>query len=125
MDNNQKLTCSQIRYVLCIFRLSQGGYGVKNVELARALRLSKPSVHNMLKSLAELGIVKQESFGLAYFTRKGRELAIKYTVCYAELEERATELLGSGMVSENAICALLADIPFDKLDEIYRKAVKK
>ncbi|MBO5300255.1 MAG: helix-turn-helix domain-containing protein, partial [Clostridia bacterium] len=54
------------------------GVGVKNVELANALEYSKPSVHNMLKSLAEMGIVSQKSFGLAHFTDDGREIAKKY-----------------------------------------------
>ena len=53
MDNNVKFTFAQVRYIVCLYRLSQGGYGVKNVELASALGFSKPSVHNMLKSLAE------------------------------------------------------------------------
>ena len=119
MDNNVKFTFSQIRYVICLYRLSEGGYGVKNVEIASALGLSKPSVHNMLKSLADLGIVKQEIFGLAYFTDEGRLLAEKYAVCYTKLEKKMTEICGVGAASENAICGLLADMPYDRLDGLY------
>ena len=119
MDNNVKFTFAQVRYIVCLYRLSQGGYGVKNVELASALGFSKPSVHNMLKSLAELGIVKQEIFGLAFFTDEGCVLAQKYAVCYAKLEKEMTEICGNGAASENAICGLLADMPCDKLDELY------
>ena len=119
MDNNVKFSFAQVRYIVCLYRLSQGGYGVKNVELASALGFSKPSVHNMLKSLAELGIVKQEVFGLAFFTDKGRVLAEKYAVCYAKLEKEMTEICGNGAASENAICGLLADMPYDRLNELY------
>lgn len=119
MDNSVKFTSSQIRYMICLLRLSRGGYGVKNVEIATALDYSKPSVHNMLKSLIDLGVVRQETFGLAHFTDEGRVLARKYAVCYAELEKKMTELCGNGAASENAICGLLADMPYDRLNELY------
>lgn len=119
MDNNIKFTFSQIKYIICLYRLSEDGYGVKNVELASALGLSKPSVHNMLNFLADLGVVKQEVFGLAFFTEEGRALAHKYTLCYMKLEQKMAEICGSGAASENAICGLLADMPMDKLNELY------
>lgn len=119
LDNNVKFSFAQVRYIVCLYRLSQGGYGVKNVELASALGFSKPSVHNMLKSLADLGVVKQEIFGLAFFTDEGRVLAQKYAVCYAKLEKEMTEICGKGAASENAICGLLADMPYDRLNELY------
>ena len=125
MDNNVKFTFAQVRYIVCLYRLSQGGYGVKNVELASALGFSKPSVHNMLKSLAELGIVKQEIFGLAFFTDEGRVLAEKYAVCYAKLEKEMTEICGKGAASENAIRGLLADMPTPKIDELYDRSEKR
>jgi len=102
--------------MICLYRLSQDGYGVKNVELASALGFSKPSVHNMLKSLAEIGMVRQELFGLAFFTDAGRVLAQKYAVCYNLLEKKMLEICGHGAVSENAICGLLADMPPETID---------
>ena len=104
---------------ITVVRHLKGGYGVKNVELANALGFSKPSVHNMLKSLAGLGIVKQEIFGLAFFTDEGRVLAQKYAVCYAKLEKEMTEICGNGAASENAVCGLLADMPYDRLNDLY------
>ena len=121
LDNTGKFTFSQIRYIICLYRLSQKGCGVKNVELANALGLSKPSVHHMLRSLAELGVIRHEAFGLAFLTEEGRALAQKYACCYATLERKITELCGSGAASENAICGLLADMPRDKLDAWYRE----
>ena len=121
LDNNVKFSFAQVRYIVCLYRLSQGGYGVKNVELASAIGFSKPSVHNMLKSLADLGVVKQEMFGLAFFTNEGRALAQKYVVCYAKLEKEMTEICGKGAASENAICGLLADMPYDRLNELYNR----
>lgn len=119
MDNNVKFTSSQIKYIVCLYRLSQNGHGVKNVELASELGLSKPSVHNMLKSLAEIGVVRQEVFGLAFFTEEGRNLARKYSFCYTILENKISDMCGNGVASENAICALLSDMPREKIDELY------
>lgn len=121
MDNNVKFTFAQIRYIVCLYRLSEGGYGVKNVELASALGFRKSSVHNMLKSLAELGVVKQESFGLAFFTEDGRLLAQKYVYCYGIFEEKLAEICGGEAISENAICGLLADMPMEKIDRLYNE----
>ena len=121
LDNNVKFTFSQVKYIVWLHRLSQGGQGVKNTELAGALGFSKPSVHNMLKSLGELGIVRQEVFGLAFFTDEGRALAQKYSHCFALLEKKMSEICGNGAASENAICGLLADMPASKIDELYNK----
>lgn len=119
MDNNVKFTFAQVKYIVYLYRLAEDGYGVKNVELASALGLSKPSVHNMLKSLADLGVVRQEVFGLAFFTDEGRTLAQKYALCYAKLEKKMAEICGVGAASENAICGLLADMPLNKIEMLY------
>lgn len=94
------------------------GCGVKNIELATALDYSKPSVHNMLKSLAELGVVTQEVFGLAFFTEEGRMLAQKYAFCYTVLEKNIAEICGSDVASESSICGLLADMSNEKINEL-------
>ena len=124
MDNNVKFTSSQIRYMLCMLRLSRGGYGVKNVEIAAALGYSKPSVHNMLKSLADMGVVNQEIFGLAHFTNEGRILANKYEVCFELLQNKMNELCGDNATTEIAICGILADMSPDKIDELYNRRKK-
>lgn len=107
--------------MIWISRLSYDGCGVKNVELATALSFSKPSVHNMLKSLCEMGLVRQEAFGLAHFTEEGRILAKKYEICFLFLEQKMREFCGAAGASEAAICGLLADIPDEKINELYEK----
>ena len=104
-----------------LYKLSDGRYGVRSVALAEALGVSKPSVHNMLRSLAELGMIRQESFGRAFFTEKGRILAEKYSFCYTYLEKQLAAVCGEGAVSENAVCGLLADMPLERIEEVYNK----
>ena len=122
MNNYIKFTSSQIRYMLCMLRLSRGGCGVKNVEIATALDYSKPSVHNMLKSLAEMGVLNQENFGLAHFTEDGRILAKKYEACFGLLQNKMNELCGDNATTEIAICGILADMSPEKIDELYSKS---
>ncbi len=119
MNNTKKLTSSQIRYMIWLFRLSRSGAGVKNIELATVLELSKPSIHNMLKSLAEMGIVTKETYGLAHFTDEGRRLANKYEACFVLLESKLSELCGANAVSENSICGILSDLTYEKIDTLY------
>lgn len=120
MNNTKKLTSSQIRYMIWLFRLSRNGAGVKNIELATVLELSKPSIHNMLKSLAEMGIVTKQTYGLAHFTDEGRMLAKKYETCFVLLEDKLSELCGKDEVTENSICGILADLPCEKIDRLYK-----
>ena len=119
MENGVKFTFSQIKYIIFLYRLSKDGLGVKNVELASALGFSKPSVHNMLKSLAELNVVRKEAYGLVFFTEGGRAIARRYNACYEKLERKIAEFCGNGAISENSVCVLLADMPEDKLEALY------
>lgn len=123
MHNYLKFTASQIRYMLCMLRLSQGGCGVKNVEIATAFAYSKSSVHNMLRSLAEMGVIDQEAFGLAHFTETGRRLAKKYELCFLLLQSKLNELCGEDAATEIAICGVLADMPLPKIDELCNKRI--
>jgi len=119
LTNFMKFTLSQIKYLICLYRLSANGCGVKNIELANALGLSKPSVHYMLKSLTDLGMVEQEAFGLAHLTDDGCVMAQKYAFCYVVIERKITELCGNGAASENAICGMLADMPPETINNLY------
>lgn len=125
MSNYISFTASQIRYMIWLSRLSRGGFGVKNTELATVLGFSKPSVHNMLKSLAELGIVTQKSFGLAHFTEWGASLSKRYEVCFAVVEGKIGELCEDDFASESAVCAILADIPPEKIDELCEAHIRR
>ena len=123
MANCNEFTLSQIKYLIWLYRLSANGCGVKNIELANALKVSKPSVHSMLKFLSEIGMIQQETFGLAYLTEQGRQSAQKYALCYNVLTRKIMEICGEGAASENAICGLLADMPREKLDELCKNKI--
>ena len=78
MTNRRTLTASNIRYLLTMKGLDRDGCGVRCVALASALNLSKPSVHNMMDTFSELGIISKTSYGVAHFTDSGNDTARRY-----------------------------------------------
>ena len=119
------LSASQIRYLISLYRLSGEGVGVRSVELAATLGLSRPSVHNMLRVLCAMELLEQESFGLAHLTERGRALAEKYVSCLGLLKARMHTVLGANAVREGALCALLADLSEAALEDFYLQSRKE
>ena len=78
MTNSNALTASNIRYLLTMKELDGDGRGVRCIALATALGLSKPSVHNMMGTFSQMGLISRDSYGAAFFTDEGNELARRY-----------------------------------------------
>ena len=78
MANTKTLTASNIRYLLAMKELGRADGGARCIDIAAALKLSKPSVHNMMDSLSRSGLVCKNAYGMVYFTDAGREAAERY-----------------------------------------------
>lgn len=63
-------------YLRIIYKFDDGK-GVKSVELARELEISKPSVSEMLKKLAKEKLIKMEKYSKIFLTKKGMLIAEK------------------------------------------------
>ena len=83
MTNSNTLTASNIRYLLTMKELDGDGRGVRCIALATALGLSKPSVHNMMGTFSQMGLISRDSYGAAFFTDEGNELTRRYSRYYA------------------------------------------
>ena len=97
MANQNALTAAHIRYLLVLLRLTAANGHTRCVDLAAALELSPPSVHNMVDTMTALGLVKKGTRGavsLAALLRQG----------FPELTEPQT-----------MICQLLAQVPEESL----------
>jgi len=64
-------------YLRTIFKFDDGK-GVKSVTLARELKISKPSVHEMLRKLTSEKLVKTNPYSKVFLTAKGKNLAEKH-----------------------------------------------
>lgn len=81
----QKLTNSQLNYMLCIRALTAEG-NVRATDISRHIGLSMPSVHNMLGTLESLGLVKKHRHAV-HLTDAGRDSLEYYDTAVAAAEK--------------------------------------
>ena len=120
MANLQNLSPSHIRYLLTMQELDRQGKGVRSSDIAAALGLSKPSVHNMMKTFMDFGLVRKDAYGAAFFTPQGAETARLCRRYY----EAVARLLRQGFPQmreeQTAVCSLLSQIPEEELEALCR-----
>lgn len=112
----QKLTNSQLNYMLCIRALIGEG-NVRATDISRHIGLSMPSVHNMLGTLEGLGLVEKHRHAV-FLTDAG-----KCTLEYYDTAVAAAEQLLRGMDVTDckddalAMVTALSEATLDKLIE--------
>lgn len=89
----------KIRYLLAIAAVSNGQNGIRSVDVARKLGVSRPSVHRMLGVLAYMGLIVKEPHRAARLTARGRALAAFYQSRFTCLHDFFKRSLG---LSEDA-----------------------
>ncbi len=118
MANQKNLTPSNIRYLLAMKQLDKNGSGVRSVDIATCLGLSRPSVHNMMKTLIEMGFIRKTAYGVAFLTEEGEQTARRYGKYYLSV----SEFLRDGFPGLKPVCpavfALLAEIPETDLEKL-------
>lgn len=120
MTNSNTLTASNIRYLLTMKELDGEGRGVRCIALATALGLSKPSVHNMMGTFSQMGLISRDYYGAAFFTDEGKELARRYGRYYAGVSRLLRRSFpGMADVSEAAY-SLLSEVPESCLEELVQ-----
>ncbi|MFH1786821.1 MAG: metal-dependent transcriptional regulator [archaeon] len=68
--------------------------GVKSVDIAKSLAVSKPSVSSMVSKLSKEGLVRAHPYGLVFLTKKGISEAKKITKKHRVIEVFLTDILG-------------------------------
>jgi len=71
----KKLQKSGEDYLEAIYNILQTEDHAHSVEIAKALKVSKPSVFIMLQNLIEAGYVIKETYGSVTLTQSGKEYA--------------------------------------------------
>ena len=123
MANSKTLSPSHIRYLLAMQELDQHGRGVRCSDIATALGLSKPSVHNMMNTFIDFGLVRKDAYGAAFFTERGVETARRYRRYYEAVEWLLRQGFPAMEEMQTAACSLLAQIPERDLEELsHRRA---
>lgn len=81
-------------YLKAIYKLQAGGSAVATSELARALDVSSASVTNMVKRLAQMGLVEYQSYRGVTLTDTGVKVALEIIRHHRLLELYLKEVMG-------------------------------
>lgn len=114
----QSFTSTNIKYLLTLNRLHQGDRGVRCVDVAESLKLSKPTVHAMINTLKNQNLVYKDEAGAVYFTEKGAALAGLYSNCLTVVRSYLDGVLPRDVDRTAAACALLAEVPVAAMEEM-------
>ena len=77
---------SQEDYLRAIYDIAEKKEQVNSIDIVKYLKVSKPSVSEMIKKMAEQGLIKAKPYSTIAFTLKGRKLATKLTYKHRVIE---------------------------------------
>jgi len=88
------MTPASIRYLLVLDDLCREGKGVRSVEIAARMNVSKPSAHSMLQNLCQAGLVEKERYGTVWGAGGGGGAARRPGACaiLAQSQDRLPQL---------------------------------
>ena len=116
----QLLTAANIRYLLVMSELMQDGKGVRCVDIADSLGITKPSVHTLMNTLRDMQLIRKDRYGEAFFTDDGRDLAERYSRYFDAICSSLSSLLTNEADVKAAAYALLAEVPEASLEGMLR-----
>lgn len=106
------LSRSKIKYLLIIHRLSRDTGKARSVDIAIHLGVARPSVHRMLSTLAEAGLIHMEPRSAVSLTPTGRAAAEAFDRQYEQVYPFFSEELGlSPYDAEQSAVAALSSLP--------------
>ena len=111
-------------YLEAILRLSQKGGGVRSVDIATMLSVSKPSVSHAMKLLREDGYIAMDRYGTVTLLDKGAEIANRI---YERHTVLTTMLESLGVPSEIAradACKMEHDISDETFARIKERLIE-
>ena len=111
MEEKIELTASNIRFLLTVKRMLDGGEQPKGFRLAEALQCTRPSVHKMTKYLDAKALLRYENHSVPTLTEEGARIAEQYSTYYYAIADSLPRELVDDRVVSKAICALLAELP--------------
>lgn len=117
MSNNyQSLTASNIKYLLVLRKLNQAEKGVRCVDMAEYLGISKPSVHTMMNNLKKIKLPEKGKYGVVYFTGLGKCIADLYSGYFESVYTYLREVLPEEANIKNIAYSILANTSIDTIE---------
>ena len=104
-------------YLESILVLSKKGGGVRSIDIATRLGVSKPSVSHAMKLLREDGYIAMDRYGTVTLLEKGEKIAMRIY----ERHQVLTKMLEGLGVSEEVAKADACKLEHDISDESFEK----
>jgi len=109
-------------YLKALYALHINGQNINVTELSKKLKVSKPTVNNMIKSLQEKGWVIYQKYKPVIFTEKGQKEAALIIRKHRLTEVFLNKIMGFGWEEVHEIAEEMEHITskkfFDKMDEM-------
>ena len=105
-------------YLEAILVLSKQGGGVRSVDIASMLGVSKPSVSHAMKLLREDGYIAMDRYGTVTLLEKGEEIAMRIYERHQVLTKMLEGLGVSEEVAKADACKLEQDISNESFEKI-------
>src|SRR6201989_3626767 len=94
MPGEQQATVAEEEYLQIIFWLQEAGLPMTGANIARAMQLSAPTVHEMVGRLERDGYITRAADRLISFTESGREEAEEIVSRHRLIERFLTDIVG-------------------------------
>jgi DtxR family Mn-dependent transcriptional regulator len=91
---NEPATAAEEEYLESLFWLYEAGLPMTGANLARAMQLSAPTVHEMLGRLERAGYIERTAERAVAFTEEGREHAKRLVSRHRMIERFLTDVVG-------------------------------
>ena len=105
-------------YLEAILVLSKQGGGVRSVDIASMLGVSKPSVSHAMKLLREDGYIAMDRYGTVTLLEKGEEIAMRIYERHQVLTKMLEGLGVSEEVAKADACKLEHDVSDESIEKI-------
>ena len=109
-----------------ILVLSKQGGGVRSIDIATMLGVSKPSVSHAMKLLREDGYIAMDRYGTVTLLDKGAQIATRIYERHTVLSKMLERLGVSPEVAKEDACKLehdLSDESFTRIKEHFHKVI--
>ncbi|MEA4849316.1 MAG: metal-dependent transcriptional regulator [Clostridiaceae bacterium] len=119
-----EITPSKEDYLKIMLELSKGE-GIRSIDIARALGISKASVSRMMGTLKDEGYVTKEKYGTVTLTEKGRNVAANIKRRYELLKRFLQDVLGvEASTAAKDACRIEHLISPETMDKVDRQLEK-
>lgn len=110
-------------YLEAILVLSQKGNGVRSVDIASMLSVSKPSVSHAMKLLREDGYIAMDRYGTVTLLDKGAEIANRVYERHTILTKMLESLGVPSDIAKTDACKMEHDISEESFERIKERMI--